>query len=289
MDDNTVRQWDAETGQPIGASLMGHTGTVRSVAYRSDGRYLVSGSSDATLRQWDAETGEQIGAPLTGHTGIIWSVVYRPDGCCIVSGSHDETIRLWNAESHCCLAVLRWHQSVTSVAFCAEPVLTSALADSKAVISRSTVAAPTAEYRLAIGDAAGTISFWAISVKHPEAGFRLVNMPKHASMPLMVNTAILKDGQMSAMSKRLLEQHGGDVSQVNVVPDEVEPTKPESKTSPTGTSSNTGMFSNSTTTSAPISRPSVSTSQTRSAGPSSLQSSADAKAGSPNRNNQKVA
>jgi WD40 repeat protein len=215
--DDTLRQWDTATGVQIGAPLIGHTELVLSVAYRPDGRRLVSGSWDNTLRQWDAETGTQIGASLTGHTESVSSVAYRSDGRCIVSGSSDKTVRLWDAQSHQCLAMLQWHQTVNSVAFCAEPISAPTIAESKAVATRGTAAIQAAEYHLAIGDTAGTISFWAVSVAHPEAGFRLRAMPKHSGMPLLANGANLKDCQMSAMSKRLLEQHGADVSQVIVV------------------------------------------------------------------------
>ncbi|HSS26218.1 MAG TPA: TIR domain-containing protein, partial [Mycobacterium sp.] len=63
-DQGTVRLWDADTGQPIGAPLTGHTNKVTSVAFSPDGRRLASGSWDNTVRLWDADTGRQIGDPL---------------------------------------------------------------------------------------------------------------------------------------------------------------------------------------------------------------------------------
>ena len=54
-DDDTVRIWDADTGQQVGAPLTGHTSAVSGVAFSPDGRRIVSGSLDDTVRIWDAE------------------------------------------------------------------------------------------------------------------------------------------------------------------------------------------------------------------------------------------
>ena len=62
-----ARLWDAATGQPIGPPLT-HKGAVDAVAFRPDGKTLVTGSADGTARLWDAATGQPIGEPLT-HQG----------------------------------------------------------------------------------------------------------------------------------------------------------------------------------------------------------------------------
>ena len=97
--DHTVRLWNADTGQPIGAPLTGHTGQVFDVAFSPDGHRLASASGDNTVRLWDADTGQPIGQPLTGHTDAVRSVAFSPDGQRLASGGGDHKVRLWDADT----------------------------------------------------------------------------------------------------------------------------------------------------------------------------------------------
>jgi WD40 repeat protein/Tfp pilus assembly protein PilF len=118
--DQTVRVWDAGTGQEL-LALMGHTEPVLSVAFSPDGRRLASGSGDQTVRVWDAGTGQELLA-LMGHTSAVNSVAFSPDGrrLAISSGSlvQPGELKVWDAGTGQELLALMGHAaSVLSVAF----------------------------------------------------------------------------------------------------------------------------------------------------------------------------
>jgi WD40 repeat protein len=94
--DQTIRVWNAMTGERVAGPFTGHTDPVWSVAFSPDGRHIVSGSEDRTIRVWNAMTGEMAAGPFTGHTDRVMSVAFSPDGRYIVSGSLDKTIRVSN-------------------------------------------------------------------------------------------------------------------------------------------------------------------------------------------------
>jgi len=92
--DNTIKIWDATTGQEE-KTLAGHSDWVWGVAFSPDGRRIVSGSNDKTMKIWDATTGQEE-KTLAGHSRSVSAVAFSPDGRQIVSGSWDKTIKIWD-------------------------------------------------------------------------------------------------------------------------------------------------------------------------------------------------
>ncbi|MGE5341093.1 MAG: NACHT domain-containing protein [Candidatus Omnitrophota bacterium] len=55
--DQTIKEWDAQTGQCL-RTLSGHRSIVSSAVYRSDGKCILSASWDDRIKEWDAQTGQ---------------------------------------------------------------------------------------------------------------------------------------------------------------------------------------------------------------------------------------
>jgi WD40 repeat protein len=111
-DDNTVRIWDAVTGEQR-AVLTGHTDSVNAVAVAPDGSWLASAGYDKKVRIWDAATGQQR-AVLTGHTDSLDAVAVAPDGSWLASGGRDGTVRIWDAATGRQRALLTGHTGMVS-------------------------------------------------------------------------------------------------------------------------------------------------------------------------------
>jgi WD40 repeat protein len=96
-DDNTVKIWDARTGQLL-RTLEGHKNLVYSAAFSPDGGAIVSASRDKTVKIWDARTGQLL-RTLEGHKRWVFSAAFSPDGGAIVSASSDKTVKIWDART----------------------------------------------------------------------------------------------------------------------------------------------------------------------------------------------
>ncbi|KAF8381750.1 sel-10, partial [Pristionchus pacificus] len=116
-DDNTLKVWtineptiehgiNDERTSHLKHILVGHSGGVWTSQVSSDGKYIVSGSTDRTVRVWSSETGKQLHC-LGGHTSTVRCMALH--GTTLVSGSRDTTLRVWDIESGQCLQHLIGH------------------------------------------------------------------------------------------------------------------------------------------------------------------------------------
>ncbi len=87
-----------------------HTAPVHSVAFASDGQFLVTGSSDNSVIVWSARNQTLNDHPmargalwkiLQGHSSLVRKAVFSPtDENRVASASYDGTVRIWNVRDY---------------------------------------------------------------------------------------------------------------------------------------------------------------------------------------------
>ena len=109
------RIWDVETGKLVTQSK--EEQNIFSATFSHDGKLVATASN--TVQLWDARTGEPVLTQFIGHTDTVFSVAFSPDDKSIVSGSDDQTVRVWDVSSgQTIMGPLRGHaRSVRFVAF----------------------------------------------------------------------------------------------------------------------------------------------------------------------------
>jgi len=86
------------------ANLRGHSGTVSSIAFSSDGSKIVTASEDGTARVWSSATGEQLASFAGG--GSVRRATFSIDGRRVLTCSDDRKERVWELETGTLLATL---------------------------------------------------------------------------------------------------------------------------------------------------------------------------------------
>jgi WD40 repeat protein len=93
-----VRLVDAATKQPV-ATLEGHAGTVRAIAFSHDGKYLAAAGGLAArsgeVLIWDVEQRKLLHT-IHGHSDCIYGIAFSPDGQTIATASYDKFVKLWD-------------------------------------------------------------------------------------------------------------------------------------------------------------------------------------------------
>lgn len=101
--DLALRLWDVTKRDALAEILCGsdpHELGVSSVAFRPDGKAIVSGSWDGKVRKWNLEPDRPEPLLLGEHDGRVRAVSFSPDGKWVASGAWEKnnTVRLWNTE-----------------------------------------------------------------------------------------------------------------------------------------------------------------------------------------------
>ncbi len=91
--ENSVRVWDVTNGQLVWKGL--HTESVRTVAFSSDGKTVLSASNDNTAQFWNGMDGQAMGHTMQ-HRGEVFFAKFSPNGRIIVTGGYDANVRLWH-------------------------------------------------------------------------------------------------------------------------------------------------------------------------------------------------
>ncbi|MBA3323529.1 MAG: WD40 repeat domain-containing protein, partial [Pyrinomonadaceae bacterium] len=81
--------------QPVLVLQAGHTSTINSVVFSTDGKTFLTASEDLTIKLWDARSGRVI-RNFTGHTQGVHHALFGPDGKSIFSAGSDITVRMWD-------------------------------------------------------------------------------------------------------------------------------------------------------------------------------------------------
>ena len=94
--DNTVKVWDAQTGQELLSLRSGIRGYMGPVAFSPDGKRLASPGGGG-VKVWDAQTGQELLTLKGANNNPASSLAFSPDGNRLAIASYNQTVRIWDA------------------------------------------------------------------------------------------------------------------------------------------------------------------------------------------------
>jgi hypothetical protein len=114
--------WKVGNGKKVG-ELKGHFGPISDLSYSSDGRVIVTGSSDGTIKLWDADKTKELSV-IAAIDSSISSVAYHPVRRVVAAGSHDKIVRIWDARTNRIINTITDHkEAILDVSFSSNGLL----------------------------------------------------------------------------------------------------------------------------------------------------------------------
>jgi len=91
--DQTLKQWDLETGRLL-ASSFDETGAINAIAVYETGEYIAIGGGDGVITLWQLGEDKKL-ASLVANMSSVDAIALNSTGDLIAAGCADGTIRLW--------------------------------------------------------------------------------------------------------------------------------------------------------------------------------------------------
>jgi len=112
--DNTLKLWDAETGECL-RTFSGHNEMVYSVDFSSNGKRAVSGGYVRSFKIWDVATGECLyTSPESEHS--VGQVMFAPDEKHVLSAGDKPALQLWSVAENKIVREFEGHKfRITSI------------------------------------------------------------------------------------------------------------------------------------------------------------------------------
>jgi serine/threonine protein kinase/WD40 repeat protein/tetratricopeptide (TPR) repeat protein len=113
--DGTLRAWNPETGEPLGAWTAPDSLRLTCMALLEERGTIACGTTIGSLVLWDLRR-ETFSRPLTAHSAGVLEIASFPDGKRVVSGALDGSLVFWDPKTWREIVSLRLQRNLTGLA-----------------------------------------------------------------------------------------------------------------------------------------------------------------------------